>query len=388
MPPPTAKRVSKGIYRDAVRWYATVHVRGAGFREKRFPQAVSIESVQAWRESERVKLLSTAERGSQPGTFRRDAQRYIRDFTAHLNSAKSRRLEVMTWIAIFGDRPRGLINAADVARVRTLWRSKGLSPKTINNRVNTLRHLYRSLDGKRAWTPCDDLQPMEVHKTPMRFVTDDVILAVDRKLQQLERSGAIRGPKTRARFRVLVSTGRRPSEIMRTAPGDLDLRRRIWLPRDGKGGFSPGIYLNADMLAAWKLFIKAEAWGHYDTYLHAQRLRLAGWPADVKPYNARHTVGITLSEKGVDLDDIGPMLGHKRRETTRKHYVPVLNSRMQKVAEALEGRFAGWKVQTKLQTGAFGDGKNRRKPADHGENQPRRFRGESRRIPSRKRTRK
>ena len=191
---------------------------------------------------------------------------------------------------------------------------------------------------------------MEVHTTPMRFVTDDLIAKVDTRLQELERDEPRRSKKTRARFRVLVSTGRRPSEVMRTEPGDLDLQRRIWLPRDGKGGFSPGIYLNDDMRAAWAFFIETGAWGWYNTGEHARRLRKAGWPEDVQPYHARHTVGITLSEKGVDLDDIGPMMGHRRRETTRKHYVPVLNSRMQRVSELLDGRFKGWPtVQTTVQ---------------------------------------
>jgi integrase len=203
------------------------------------------------------------------------------------------------------------------------------------------------LDGKRAWTPCDDFDPMEVHKTPIRFVTNDLILAVDEKFQQLEQrgwnsKGKLRSAKPRARFRVVVSTGRRPSEIMRTEPGDIDLKRRVWLPRDGKGGFSPGVYLTDDMIAAWELFIEAKAWGWYNTGRQAQYMRDAGWPKDVKPYNARHTVGITLSESGADLDDVGAMLGHRRRETTRKHYVPVLNSRMQRTSELLTGRFKGW----------------------------------------------
>ena len=362
MPPPTAEKVTTGIYRDETRWYATVHVRGAGFREKRFPRAVPLESVQAWRNAERVKLLSTAERGSLPGTFRRDALRYLRDFTQHLASAADRKYDMQRWIERFGDRPRGLITPADVARARADWLAEKKAPKTINNRVNALRHLYHCLDGSRAWTPCDDLDPLPVHRTPMRFVDDATILKVDQALEQLEQRGAIRSAKTRARFRVLVSTGRRASEVMRTQPGDLDLERRIWIPRDGKGGFSPGVYLNDDMLAAWRLFIVAEAWGPFDTQKHAQRLRRAGWPADVRPYNARHTVGITLSEKGVDLADIAPMLGHKRTDTARRHYVPVLHSRLQKASESLHGRFGGW-TQTEPQTSPTNNRENGRKLA-------------------------
>lgn len=356
MPPPTATLVAPGIYRDDKRHYATVHVRGAGFRESRFSLMESLETIQAWRQRTRAQLLDVAARGAVSGTFAHDAQRYLNTFTKHLASAKDRRLEINAWVKHFGDRPRTSIRPADVARVRSAWLAGGLSRKTVNNRTDSLRHLYRSLDGRTAWTPVDDLQKLHVHKQPMRFVSNETILAVDQKLQELEGRAhhapdSIHSAKVRARFRVLVSTGRRPSELMRAEPGDIDLDRRIWIPRDGKGGFSPGIYLNDDMWAAWELFIAADAWGHYKTAYQASALRKAGWPADVKPYQARHTLGITLSEGGADLSDVGAMMGHKQLATTRRHYVPVLNSRMQKASESLAGRFAGWpSCKPELQT--------------------------------------
>jgi integrase len=358
MPPPTADRIAPGIYRDHARQYATVHVRGAGFREARFALAETLETIQAWRQRTRAQLLDFAERGAVSGTFAHDARRYLNAFTKHLASAKDRKLEIGCWVKVFGHRPRGTIKPADVARVRSQWLQEDYSPKTINNRTDSLRHLYRSLDGRKAWTPCDDLQRLHVHKQPMQFVTNETILTVDKRLQELEASAyhhkdSLHSAKVRARFRVLVSTGRRPSELMRAEPGDVDLARRIWIPRDGKGGFSPGIYLNDDMRAAWELFIEAEAWGTYKTAYQAAALRRAGWPADVKPYQARHTLGITLSEGGADLSDVGSMMGHKQIATTRRHYVPVLNSRMQKASESLAGRFSGWpEVQTGLQTSA------------------------------------
>jgi len=39
----------------------------------------------------------------------------------------------------------------------------------------------------------------------------------------------------------------------------VNLEARVWVPRDAKGGYSPGVYLNDDMLAAWTLFIEARA---------------------------------------------------------------------------------------------------------------------------------
>lgn len=389
-------KIAPGIYQDAVRRYATVHVRGAGFREKRFPLAQSLEEIEAWRRSERVKLLHTAERGTLPGSFARDANKYVQTFTTHLASYKSLRLEVAQWKKEFGNDPRGAITPAMVQAVRLKWLAAGLSPKTINNRVNTLARLYRCLDGKKQWTPCDELEPLHVHKTPIQRVSDETIRAVDLKLQQLEREKRILSPRPRARFRVIVSTGRRPSEVMRAEPTDVNLQQRVWIPRDGKGGYSPGIYLNDDMLAAWQFFIAVNAWGHFATDKQAEYLRLAGWPDNVRPYNARHTFGITLSEKGVDLPDIGAAMGHKRLETTRRQYVPVLNSRMQKVSEAMDGRFQGWPelqtspqgVQTVMQTTRARSRKNVREIADAAKPPKTTSGARKSRIPSMKRTRK
>jgi integrase len=168
-----------------------------------------------------------------------------------------------------------------------------------------------------------------------------IVVRVAKQLEAREKKGLIRDAKTRARFMVLAACGRRPSEVMRTQRSDVDLVRRVWTVRDGKGGESPGVYLNNDMLAAWRVFVKAKAWGTFETSSFAKVLRSAGWPKAVRPYNLRHTVGISLSEAGVDLADIQAHMGHKRIATTRKFYVPVLSSRMEAASRLLEGRL-GW----------------------------------------------
>jgi integrase len=111
--------------------------------------------------------------------------------------------------------------------------------------------------------------------------------------------------------------------------------------RDGKGGWSPGIYLNDDMLAAWRLFAAANAWGYYNVSSFAVAIRNAGWPAHIRPYQARHTTWITAVERGADMADVQVGAGHKSLATTRI-YTGVRASRMQGLSETLEGRFAGW----------------------------------------------
>lgn len=345
---PSKRRISTGVYRDAYGIEARVQVgsgKTAQVASKRYPSNAPLTVIKKWQDEKRRELKLC--RPTSRHTLAHDAERYYR-FIAPLASWRERRSEIRAWVALYGDTPRYLILSAHVLDARAKWSDQGRSPKTINHRVNALRHLYRTLDGKRTLTPCDDIDALPTHKTPIVVVTPAVIRDVDETLQAWESTGRLRSPKTRARFRVYASTGRRPSEIMRAEPPDVDLTQRVWRPRDGKGGWGPGIYLNDDMMAAWELFVEASAWGSFRTGSLVRTIRRAGWPDGVRPYNLRHTVGISISEAGGDLADIQAHLGHKHISTTRKHYVPVLNSRMQEASELISGRIS-WKSVVETQ---------------------------------------
>lgn len=331
--------VARGIYRDSGGFEIRVMSDGVPFTE-RHPLGTSLPVLQRARKSLLAKARTEAPR-AEHGTLDRDATRYL-GLVKGLASARVIKGHLDAWLALFPRTNRRRITLAHVLKARETWREAGLSPKTINHRVNTLRRLYRLLDGKRAPTPCDDIDPLPVPRTVIQRVSPDVILAVDRRLQAMEADPKIPlwNAKTRARFRVLASCGRRPSEVMRAEPHDVDLEHRVWVVRDGKGGFSPGLYLNDDMLAAWQLFIEANAWGPFSMSGLGDTLRSAGWPKGVRPYQLRHNTWIAASEAGVDLADISAGAGHKGQSMTRKVYVPVLNSRMQRMSEALNGRLA------------------------------------------------
>lgn len=335
------KTLAPGIYLDSGGVTVRVTHRGEGY-ERRCPLGLSLPEYKRVRVQLRAEA-QTCDPAPVRGTLASVVPDYLR-LVAHLASADDIEDHLQAWCVRLGSVPRHRLTRADILEARAAWLAAGLSPKTINNRVITLRAFYHRLDGKRAATPCDDLPALPVPKTPIRRVPDAVILQVDAALQARERNPTKQfdGAKTRARFRVLVSTGKRPCELMRAQPGDVDLAARVWVPRDAKGGFCPGVYLNADQHAAWTLFIEAGAWGPYSHGSFADAIRAAGWPEDVKPYHARHSTWIAASERGIDLADIAIGAGHRDVRTTRRAYVPVLNSRLQKLGEALDGRFQGW----------------------------------------------
>ena len=338
------RTISRGVYQDSGGYEVRVVVGGVPYLA-RMPRDSTLEELKR-----RRAALEAAGRTETPraarGTLRADAMRYL-DLVRHLVSWKDRRGHLDAWIAAVGDVPRHRLTETDVLAVRDQWRAQRtptLAPKTINHRLDTLRHLYHRLDGKRAPTPCDDVPHLAIAKTIIERVSDACILAVDRELQRRERLGYFRDAKTRARFRVFVSTGKRPCEIMRARPSDVNLTARVWVPRDAKGGFCAGVYLNEDQRAAWRFFIEQDAWGPYNHGNFGRTIRAAGWPADVRPYQARHSTWIAASEAGIDLADIAAGAGHTDARMTRRMYVPVLNSRLQRLGEALEGRFQGWPV--------------------------------------------
>jgi integrase len=331
------RRISTGIYADAAGIAAVVTVNGDKV-EKRYPPGTTLDTIRSWRSDQKGKLQKRALSG-RAGTLAGDARDYLKR-VAHLVSLKARRAELRAWIDRFGaERTRDTIAQKDVMLARSAWLKAGISAKTINNRVQTLRHLYRTLDGRKSETPCDDLANLPVEKTPAVYITPALVQNVYAELERRDTTKGVYPKKTRARFRVLATTGKRPSELMRAQPEDVDLDRRVWVTRDGKGGFSPGLYLNDDMLSAWKVFIAADAWGTFNTNSMARTLRRAGWPAGVKPYNLRHTTWLTASERGIDLSDIQQGAGHRNLATTRRHYVPVLDSRMQRMSETIDHRF-------------------------------------------------
>jgi integrase len=140
---------------------------------------------------------------------------------------------------------------------------------------------------------------------------------------------------------VLATTGQRPAQLMRAQPGDVQLEDGLWIVRSAKGAPAHTITLNGEMVSAWRAFLAADAWGPYDSSLHARRVHAAGWPKAVRPYNLRHSVMIDALSRGVDLGDVQGLAGHTSPATTRRFYGPLAIDRQRKISNQLNGRLKG-----------------------------------------------
>jgi integrase len=335
------RKIEQGIWADQY-GFAAIKTESGIRREKRFPPNTPMKAMRDWRTAQGQILARTAPVKAPRGTLLHDVDAYLRQ-VAHLTSAPELRSVLKAWTARLGHLSRYRITPKHLRDAIVAWTGAQVAPKTINNRLNALRALYHVLDSPRAWCPVDDVQLLSVPRQPTTYVTPEIIRATYAGLLEQERKGYLRDSKTRARFMVLASSGVRASELMRAVPGDIDLDRRVWLTRDGKGGFRAGggVYLTTDLLAAWRVYMAADAWGEFNTGSMARALRTAGWPKGVKPYQLRATVGLAMSEGGIDLADISASMGHSRVQTTRSHYVSVLGSRVQSAFESIDARI-GW----------------------------------------------
>lgn len=331
---------------------ATVKVGGIQ-KERRFVPGTPLRAIKAWKADTEAKLRkrypASSDTKAQTGTLKADAPRYL-GLVRHLADWVSQRSLIRAWFPELGDRARHTITREDVLRIRGAWAEAKVANRTINNRVSALKDVYRKLDGDDTFNPCAGISPLKPPRTPIQRIDVAIINGVIDNLEKLATEpiakGRFRGRpalhalQDRARLMVLATTGKRPCEVERALPEDVDLGVRVWGVRDAKCGQSPGVYLNDEMLIAWKAFIAADAWGPFPEHFQ-RRLRRAGWPKDIRPYTLRHSIWITASERGADLADIQAGAGHKHIATTRNHYVPVLQSRMQKLSESLDHRY-GW----------------------------------------------
>lgn len=328
----TRRAIARGIYQDAhgyaVRW------RDQNLtREKRFPRDTPLETLKAFR----IEQTRQARPATEPlGSFVRDVARFL-----HLRkgrpSFKSDRAHLRPWAHRFTRLSRWHITRDLVERAVAEWRAVGYSAREIRHRLQILKQLYHTLDGASARTPCDDVKAPARPKPRPISVSDQTVREVAFELWKAEQRKYLRDAKTRARYLILATTGMRPAQVKRARREDVDLDRRLWFVRSAKGDAGSTVYLNDDMLQAWHLFIAAQAWGDYDSRSFCKTLRRNGWPKGIRPYNLRHSVGLGLSARDVDLGDIQSHMGHASPLTTRM-YVPGVAQRAERASGKLEGR--------------------------------------------------
>jgi integrase len=352
----TTEPIADGIFRYLI---TNAHVKAGNFRvtwlnqykkqkEKGFPADTPIDYLKSFR-AHQEKIAADAAavhafKTHSSGSFTRDIVTFLKT-RKRLPCYKSDKSHLRPWARKFGRLSRHSITREMVLSALASW---DFSPRELRHRINILRQVFYFKDGDLATTPCDRISSrkhsfLKVKKTRPKLVADNVIDVVAGNLLQAELNGRLRDGKTRARFLVLATCAKRPCQVMRADPKDVNLTTRIWDVTPAKNSTGGELYLNDDMLNAWKLFIAADAWGDYDGVSFSKTIRRNGWPGGrggVRPYNMRHGTLQTMRNRDVDLGDVQQAAGHESPETTARFYTYGELERSKKAGAKIDGRFS------------------------------------------------
>lgn len=342
---PRRTRLATGIFKDAHGISVIVPTNGKPV-EHRFDPGTPTEKLIKWR-SRQLQINGTRAPREARGTLARDAINYLKPLKGRPGH-KAEKSHVRAWLSRFPGWPRWKITRKDVELAISDWRQRGVSARTIRHRCRVLTAIYTRLDGPNSETPLDNVKVPAAPRSRPVSVSDDVIATVARNLQAQEQPksrkgfdvgrGRLKDAKSRARFLVLATHPQRPAEMQRAKPEDVDLEQRLWFVRGAKNSYNVIVPLNDEQVAAWELFIAADAWGAYDTRSFARVLRTAGWPKGIRPYNLRHSTAVAALLRGISLGDVQGLLGHTSPDTTRRFYAGVQIATLRAATAVLDGR--------------------------------------------------
>lgn len=245
------------------------------------------------------------------------------------------------------DRELVSVREEDVRRFSHTMTRAGLQPRSRSRRLVAIRRFYDYLVRTRRLphSPAQEIRPPRARPRTPNFLTPAEVQALRRAIP-----GTDRGIRDRAAIELGLQS-LRISEIVGLDLDDLHLDRRQ-LRIVGKGGgevLQPVTEAAVRALEAWlrrrplcrsrALFIPLPPRGpetrlHYTTVekLFHTYLRAASITRPLRFHDLRHTVGVTLADRGVPLQFIQDLLRHRDPKTTRV-YTQVARERLGEVLD-------------------------------------------------------
>lgn len=299
---------ARGVRRHGAGWQASVFVSGTLYC-KQFPLPTPLEDMQAWRERTRI-----AKHIAKPnaGTLAADAERYLKAVAA-MPTIGERTRHIELWVDALGPtRWRGSITTDEISTILHQWRLTGgpngtpLSDTTVRHRRTALLHLWHTLDGKdepnpvrRSWKPKDP-------KPAARALSPETITRILDAMPEC---------KTKARLRVMATTGLPHTQVMQIHPAsDFDAagaRLRVRGRKKGDGTGDRWLPLSAAGVAALETFVAAKATGTFSASSVYKSWQLACRKVGVtnaRPYDLKHSFGTLLYQASHDLAAVARLL--------------------------------------------------------------------------------
>ncbi len=219
--------------------------------------------------------------------------------------------------------------------------AKGLSAKTINCHLDSIRRFYDYLHDEEAMELPNPVKRGYLLRLPRPLPRHLKDHEVKRFFEMIE------SPRDRAIFMLMLRCGLRVAEVVDLAIGDVDLRRSKILVQNGKGRKGRVVYLSQDAYEALVAYLKIRPSKKVRKVFLAEKSPFRGEPIsvrgiqkrlesyarkaslDISCHQLRHTMATQLLNADAELVTIQDLLGHSRITTTQR-YCRVSNLKVQR----------------------------------------------------------
>jgi len=269
--------------------------------------------------------------------------------------------------AAFGSRFLDQVTPADIERYKA-DRVKTVEPSTINRDLMVLKRLYNLIlkgrllpDTRIVESLPTRIALMRENNKRLRYLSGkeyaEILMACERLKQKRRACLRTRVLDIKSIIVTAVHTGMRRNEILGLKWSDVDLGGRVITIHEGKWGSSRHVPINsvlAQTLEGVPRHIESpyvfyhrengEGAGHRFTELKRawQRVLKEASIENLRFHDLRHTCASWLVMKGVPLQTVQQILGHKSFVTTLRyaHMAPELrNEAVERLCEVADGRF-------------------------------------------------
>jgi site-specific recombinase XerD len=200
--------------------------------------------------------------------------------------------------------------------------AKGLAPKTINCRLDSVRGFYVYMSREEELSlhnPVKKGSALRLARPLPRYLKDEEVM----RLFQV-----IKGLRDHAIFMLMLRCGLRVEEVAHLRLQDLDLAQRRILVCRGKGGKDRIVYISHDAHRALLNYLKSRSSSvrgiqkRIEYYARKTGLKISC-------HHLRHTMATQLLNADADLVTIQDLLGHTRIKTTQR-YARISNLKVQR----------------------------------------------------------
>ena len=215
------------------------------------------------------------------------------------------------------------IGVYDIRYFLAMEKERGISGRSLENERAVLSAFFQ-------WMACEDLIQKNpcMNIKPIKFTEERRLPFSDTEMDALR--GACRSKKERAIVEMLASTGLRVSELSQLDVSDIDMDTQTVKVRHGKGDKERITYMTAVAMKHYKDYLQTRKEMHPAAFTNrtGDRLNAGGirkilkcigdraGVENVHPHRFRRTFATGLAGRGMDVQEVGKLLGHANINTT------------------------------------------------------------------------